>query len=94
MSSRSSLSTYPVEIAAALRERWLQSKASPGSLPDESVLCELLDTMYQASLLREEGDPVKCRILFSPADQFGECRGTAHELLGLNICRTGPFHSP
>lgn len=63
-------SAYPVDMATALRERW-ESRALPdNALPDHDVVVTLLDTMYQASLLREESAPVQCRIVYVAEDNF------------------------
>ena len=63
-------STYPIDIATALRKRWESRDLPPKAIPDHDTVVKLLDTMYQASLLREENAPVQCRILYVTEDSF------------------------
>jgi len=67
----SSSSTYPPQFAEALRKRWDEREFATKLLPEDSSLVVLVDTMFQASLLREEADPVQCRILFAEPTAFG-----------------------
>jgi len=66
--------TYPDDLAALVRRRWksdfegeslfalpIYPEADP--LPPAAVLRELLSVCYQASLLREEGRPVRFRLI-------------------------------
>ncbi|WP_246146436.1 putative sensor domain DACNV-containing protein [Rubripirellula lacrimiformis] len=64
------MSAYPIDIATALRERWISRDHPLDALPDHNVVVTLLDTMYQASLLREEKSAVQCRIVFVSQDVF------------------------
>ncbi|SMP72210.1 hypothetical protein SAMN06265222_11513 [Neorhodopirellula lusitana] len=77
-------SAYPGSIAAALRARWLGQGLDATLLPGDPTLVALLDTMYQASLLREEGVPVQCRVMFADpqtvADGCDDSVGTLHVL--------------
>lgn len=70
MSLDSNPSSYPAEIASALRERWAADGYPSAALPNEAALAVLVDAMYQASLLREEGDSVQCRIIVAPPETF------------------------
>ncbi|MGB7346721.1 MAG: putative sensor domain DACNV-containing protein [Pirellulaceae bacterium] len=63
-------SAYPIDIATALRERWDSRELPPDAIPAHDVLVTLLDTMYQASLMREENSPVQCRIIFVTEECF------------------------
>ncbi|TWU51985.1 putative sensor domain DACNV-containing protein [Rubripirellula reticaptiva] len=63
-------SAYPIDIATALRDRWGSRELPVEAIPEHEVLVTLLDTMYQASLLREENSPVQCRIAFVTEDSF------------------------
>jgi hypothetical protein len=56
-------SFYPADLATMLRQRWQQAGFASETLPNDGALRALLDTAYQASLLREESTPVRCRIL-------------------------------
>ena len=58
-------SSYPAEMATNLIKQWSLRGLSDDLLPDTKLLTTLLDVGYQASLLREEDDPVRCRILFA-----------------------------
>ncbi|WP_375419260.1 putative sensor domain DACNV-containing protein [uncultured Hymenobacter sp.] len=59
---------YPSEIAGALHERW--PAAGVNALPEQPVLAQFLSTIYQASLLREEGRPVECHVVLATAAQL------------------------
>ena len=66
--SYSDRSFYPVDLAAMLIERWQEAGLDRSALPSEPSLRALIDTAYQASLLREESDPIQCRILLATPD--------------------------
>jgi hypothetical protein len=66
----SETSSYPVEIAKALREFWAADGYLAAALPADAALVLLIDMMYQASLLREEGESVQCRIIVAPPEAF------------------------
>jgi hypothetical protein len=61
-------SFYPSDLSNILQQRWQQAGHDPDSLPADFALETLIDTTYQASLLREEDDPVRCRILVALPD--------------------------
>lgn len=63
-------SAYPGDIATALRERWKLHELPDNVIPDHDILVTLLDTMYQASLLREENAPVQCQIVYVTEETF------------------------
>ncbi len=58
-------SCYPKDLAAVLRDRWNRFGLDVAELPTELSLQTILDICYQASLLREEDDPVKCRVMIA-----------------------------
>lgn len=64
------LSAYPDVMAKALVDRWQEAMYPHEDLPSQKNIAALLDTMYQASLLREEGNAVRCRIMIAPASDF------------------------
>lgn len=61
-------SFYPMDLCRVLQQRWQDAGHSPSSLPESNALVRLIDTAYQASLLREEDSPVQCRVLVSSPD--------------------------
>ncbi|TWU02930.1 putative sensor domain DACNV-containing protein [Stieleria varia] len=61
-------SLYPVDLSNVLRKRWGEEAFDAAELPNDSILESLIDTAYQASLLREESDPVQCRIMVASPD--------------------------
>ncbi len=63
---------YPAEIATVLRERWAAEGHRLAALPDDAALVVLLDTMYQASLMHEEGDSVRCRIIVASPETIAD----------------------
>jgi hypothetical protein len=56
---------YPANLAAALRERW----PAGVSLPAMADLEHFISVAYQASLLYEEGQPVRFRLLLASGTQ-------------------------
>jgi len=66
----SSPSLYPAGVSAAVRSQWEAAGRSPSLLPDEPLLTQLIDAAYQASLLREEREPVRCRIALGSVADF------------------------
>jgi len=78
-------SIYPVDLAAEVRVRWLAMGHPQAELHEPAQLVDLLDTVYQASLLQEEGEPVRCRILVgSPEEVEAAATGGA---LGMFVLR-------
>ena len=53
---------YPADLALALRQHW-PAEAPP--LPATEVLTAFISTLYQASLLAEEGRPVVCHVVLA-----------------------------
>jgi hypothetical protein len=86
------ISAYPRDLAAFVRDRW-QNGRSPGcaSLPDLPVLESLISVCYQASLLREEGRPVRFRLILLPPDRLPSDLGPPAGLHRLLFRDTLPF---
>lgn len=57
-----SLHYYPADLARALRDHW---PAAAAPLPAAAVLTAFVSTLYQASLLAEEGRPVVCQLVLA-----------------------------
>lgn len=76
-----SQSLYSTQLTEETRTRWNASGADPSLLPDEKVLGNLLDAIYQASLLREEGEEVRCRVIFAPPQEFRNLLATKENSL-------------
>ena len=71
MASEFQISTYPKDLASFIRDNWPTGKAREcASLPDLTVLEHLISICYQASLLQEEGRPVRFRVIFLAPDCF------------------------
>ncbi len=61
---------YPPAMADAVRLRWEESGLAPSLLPGPSTLAHMLNTMYQASLMHEEGEAVRCRLVLANPQDF------------------------
>ena len=73
---------YPHDLAAFVAAKWeddvgasdshtpVPYNAPVGPLPEAPILEEVLSTCYQASLLREEEEPVMFRLALSPPEVF------------------------
>ena len=71
MASEFQIRAYPKDLASFVRNSWPTRNARGcASLPDLTVLEHLISVCYQASLLREEGRPVRFRIIFLAPDRF------------------------
>lgn len=63
-------SLYPADLNHVLRKRWKEEGFDADELPGDPILESLIDTAYQASLLREESETIQCRIMIvSPDDK-------------------------
>ena len=67
------ISSYPAQMVELVRERWTAGGHDAGQLPDERRLNLLFDVIYQASLLREEGQTIRCRVLLQSPSSFAPC---------------------
>lgn len=66
---------YSHQLSRETRAHWIAAGHDGTLLPTESMLTRLMDDVYQASLLREEGELVRCRVVFgSPADFHAQTR--------------------
>ena len=57
--------SYPHELAEQIWSLWNRSDGNGAALDSVETLNSFLSIAYQASLLREEGRPVECRIMLS-----------------------------
>lgn len=73
-------SLYSTQLSEETRARWETLGFDQEILPSEVVLRQLLDALYQASLLREEGEPVRCRVILAAPSDFSSFppQGTSH----------------
>jgi hypothetical protein len=71
MASEYQSTAYPRDLASFVRDRW-PTVSAPGcsSLPDLTGLDHLISVCYQASLLQEEGRPVRFRLIFLAPDRL------------------------
>ena len=79
-------SVYPANMATALHEEWQKRNLDCAVLPSLETTAVLLDAMYQASLLREETEPIQCRIIVAPPTEFaGQLADGASQLQVLRF---------
>lgn len=81
---------YPSDLAAALQQRWPQDGAASPPLPAQEVLTQLISTLYQASMLQEEGRSVECHVIFATADHL-EAQAVA--LTGFHLVSFAPLRA-
>ena len=62
--------SYPRELADQIWSLWNRSDRKNGVLDSVETLNSFLSVAYQASLLREEGRPVECRITLSESEHL------------------------
>jgi hypothetical protein len=71
MASEFQINAYPRDLASFVRERWVAGSGRDStSLPGPKLLEHLISICYQASLLQEEGRPVRFRVIFLAPDRF------------------------
>jgi len=64
---------YPADLTLALRQHW---PATAPPLPAPAVLTAFVSTLYQASLLAEEGRPVVCHLVLASQAELEAQAGT------------------
>ena len=57
--------TYPGELAEKIISEWPEVTNPLDDLPPKEALISLLSEAFQASLLREEGRPIRCRLVLT-----------------------------
>ncbi|HEV7280186.1 MAG TPA: hypothetical protein VGN57_08240 [Pirellulaceae bacterium] len=88
----SSVSFYPSELAAAIRDNWIAAAFDPALLPDQASLEQAADVTYQASLLREETEPVRCRTMLASPEDFRPYETVGRDGLAvMRFRRPAPF---
>jgi hypothetical protein len=67
--------TYPRDLARQVALQWATTPDASDILPPEEAIASLLSEAYQASLLREEGRSVICRLILIDAAQLNDSEG-------------------
>ena len=65
-----SQSLYSTQLSEETRARWQARGYDLELLPPEAILRQFLDAIYQASLLREEGEPIRCRVILAASSDL------------------------
>ncbi len=76
--------TYPTDLAQLIAVQWAITPDASDVLPPEEAIASLLSEAYQASLLREEGRSVICRLILIDYDQLNDTEGPP---VGLQVLR-------
>jgi hypothetical protein len=76
--------TYPRDLAQLIMVQWATTPDALDALPPEEAISSLLSEAYQASLLREEGRSVICRLILIDSDQLNDSDGPP---VGLQVLR-------
>lgn len=86
------VSAYPKDFASFVRSHW-QAEGDYGhdSFPRFTELEHVISTCYQASLLRDEGRPVRFRLIFLASDLFSPNQGPPTGLHRLLFIDPLPF---
>lgn len=67
--------TYPRELAEKIIVEWPEVTNPLDDLPPMEALVSLLGEAFQASLLREEGRPIRCRLVLIDPSELSEAEG-------------------
>jgi hypothetical protein len=81
--------TYPRELAERIISEWSEVTNPLDGLPPKEALVSLLSEAFQASLLREESRPIKCRLVLINPCELREAEGppTGMQVLQLQVER-------
>jgi len=66
---------YPRELAEKIISEWPEVMNPLDDLPPKEALVSLLSEAFQASLLREESRPIKCRLVLISPSELSEAEG-------------------
>jgi Probable sensor domain DACNV len=67
--------TYPREVAERIISEWPEVTNPLDDLPPKEALISLLSEAFQASLLREESRPIRCRLVLINPSELSEAEG-------------------
>jgi sensor domain DACNV-containing protein len=67
--------TYPREVAERIISEWPEVTNPLDDLPPKEALISLLSEVFQASLLREESRPIRCRLVLINPSELSEVDG-------------------
>jgi len=67
--------TYPRELAEKIISEWPEVTNPLDDLPPKEALISLLSEAFQASLLREESRPIRCRLVLINPFELSEAEG-------------------
>ena len=84
--------TYPTDLARLIAAQWAITPDPLDFLPPEEAIASLLSEAYQASLLREEGRSVICRLILIEADELNDTAGPPAGLQVLRLTEERTFH--
>jgi hypothetical protein len=83
--------TYPRDVARLIAVQWAMSPDASDVLPPEEAIASLLSEAYQASLLREEGRSVICRLILIDSTQLRDSEGPPVGLRFLRLTQERTF---
>jgi len=83
--------TYPRDLARQIAVQWAITPDTPDVLPPEEAIASLLSEAYQASLLREEGRSVICRLILIDAAQLNDSEGPPAGMQFLRLTEERTF---
>ena len=83
--------TYPRDLARQIAVQWAITPDASDVLPPEEAIASLLSEAYQASLLREEGRSVICRLILIDAAQLNDSEGPPGGMQFLRLTEERTF---
>ena len=75
---------YPPAFAERVVEAWAKLDDDPRPAPAVKCVGKILDVLYQASFLNEEGEPVRCRVLLGDPE---DCKQGDGPPSGFHVLR-------
>jgi DisA bacterial checkpoint controller nucleotide-binding len=83
--------TYPRDLARQVALQWAITPDASNVLPPEEAIASLLSEAYQASLLREEGRSVICRLILIDPARLNDTDGPPAGLQVLRLAQERTF---
>lgn len=82
---------YPPQFAERVAEAWAQLNFDCPPLPSTTCLTVLLNTLFQAGCLYEEGEPVRCRVILADPTDWNRGEGPPAGFHVLHFTEPRPF---
>ncbi len=91
--SENDATIYPPEFARRVIDAWGSPEDQASAPPSQSCLAKVLEIVYQASFLHEEGRAVRCRLVIADSTDWKQGEGPPSGFHVLRFAEPRPFTS-